>query len=193
MAGVLGSAEQQTLQGESDRRDESGGSKIGVMDNIDRNGSHAHVSVGEERSRGSAESLGADGGNSGSGKMVDGGGGGGGGSGDEAPNPKTSPAAVVKPLGERTSSISRGQERDAEHMRRGLELAARGLGHTRPNPAVGCVILDKDGDVVGEGFHPRAGEPHAEVRNVAPDDIDTCLHLSFELQFCSEKIYDRLR
>lgn len=49
-------------------------------------------------------------------------------------------------------------------MRRALELAAKGLGHTRPNPAVGCVILDKEGRVVGEGFHPRAGEPHAEVR-----------------------------
>ncbi|CAM9724591.1 unnamed protein product, partial [Scytosiphon promiscuus] len=48
-------------------------------------------------------------------------------------------------------------------MRRALELAAKGLGHTRPNPAVGCVILDKDGVVAGEGFHPRAGEPHAEV------------------------------
>lgn len=57
-----------------------------------------------------------------------------------------------------------GLELDGVHMRRALELAARGLGRTRPNPAVGCVILDKDGLVVGEGYHPRAGEPHAEVR-----------------------------
>lgn len=58
---------------------------------------------------------------------------------------------------------SGGLERDSMHMRRALELAAKGLGRTRPNPAVGCVILDKSGVVVGEGFHPRAGEPHAEV------------------------------
>lgn len=57
-----------------------------------------------------------------------------------------------------------GSERDSMHMRRALELARKGVGSTRPNPAVGCVILDKEGVVVGEGFHPRAGEPHAEVR-----------------------------
>lgn len=51
------------------------------------------------------------------------------------------------------------------YMRRALELAAKGVGCTRPNPAVGCVILDKSGEIVGEGYHPRAGEPHAEVTN----------------------------
>lgn len=60
-----------------------------------------------------------------------------------------------------------GLDRDSAHMRRALELAAKGLGQTRPNPAVGCVILDKAGEVVGEGFHPRAGEPHAEVEKQA--------------------------
>jgi len=48
-------------------------------------------------------------------------------------------------------------------MRRAIALAARGLGTTSPNPVVGCVILDKDGRVVGEGFHAYAGGPHAEI------------------------------
>ena len=47
-------------------------------------------------------------------------------------------------------------------MRRALALARRGLGRTAPNPAVGCVIA-QGSDVVGEGFHARAGEPHAEL------------------------------
>jgi diaminohydroxyphosphoribosylaminopyrimidine deaminase/5-amino-6-(5-phosphoribosylamino)uracil reductase len=51
---------------------------------------------------------------------------------------------------------------DERWMRRALELAARGLGETNPNPAVGCVIV-KRGRVVGEGWHRRAGGPHAEV------------------------------
>ncbi|MEV7615914.1 bifunctional diaminohydroxyphosphoribosylaminopyrimidine deaminase/5-amino-6-(5-phosphoribosylamino)uracil reductase RibD [Streptomyces sp. NPDC089799] len=48
-------------------------------------------------------------------------------------------------------------------MRRAVELAARGLGSTSPNPVVGCVITDPAGTVVGEGWHQRAGGPHAEV------------------------------
>jgi len=51
---------------------------------------------------------------------------------------------------------------DARHMARALVLAARGLYTTDPNPRVGCVLV-KDGQVVGEGWHERAGEPHAEV------------------------------
>ena len=50
--------------------------------------------------------------------------------------------------------------RDAEFMRRALRLAAKGF--TPPNPMVGCVIV-RDGVIVGEGFHPFAGQPHAEV------------------------------
>jgi diaminohydroxyphosphoribosylaminopyrimidine deaminase/5-amino-6-(5-phosphoribosylamino)uracil reductase len=48
------------------------------------------------------------------------------------------------------------------HLARAAALAERARGAVSPNPLVGCVIV-RDGVVVGEGFHPRAGEPHAEV------------------------------
>lgn len=51
---------------------------------------------------------------------------------------------------------------DHKHMVRALELARRGLFTTTPNPRVGCVIV-RDGAVAGEGWHERAGEPHAEI------------------------------
>ncbi|RZZ89382.1 bifunctional diaminohydroxyphosphoribosylaminopyrimidine deaminase/5-amino-6-(5-phosphoribosylamino)uracil reductase RibD [Pseudoxanthomonas winnipegensis] len=51
---------------------------------------------------------------------------------------------------------------DHAHMARALRLAQRGAWTTKPNPMVGCVIAH-GGEVVGEGFHQRAGEPHAEV------------------------------
>ena len=51
---------------------------------------------------------------------------------------------------------------DEMYMARALKLAQRGRFTTHPNPNVGCVIV-KDGEIVGEGFHYRAGEPHAEV------------------------------
>lgn len=51
---------------------------------------------------------------------------------------------------------------DFEFMARALRLAERGLYTTMPNPRVGCVLV-KDGQVVGEGWHVRTGEPHAEV------------------------------
>ena len=50
---------------------------------------------------------------------------------------------------------------DHRHMARALQLAELGLYTTDPNPRVGCVIV-RDGVVVGEGYHRRAGEPHAE-------------------------------
>lgn len=52
---------------------------------------------------------------------------------------------------------------DITAMRRAITLAARGLGSTSPNPVVGCVILDAAGEPAGEGFHQRAGGPHAEI------------------------------
>ena len=51
---------------------------------------------------------------------------------------------------------------DAGFMSRALDLARRGCGHTRPNPPVGAVVV-KDGQIVGEGWHRRAGGDHAEV------------------------------
>ena len=47
-------------------------------------------------------------------------------------------------------------------MRRAIELARLGQYSTKPNPNVGCVIV-KDAQLLGEGYHPRAGQPHAEV------------------------------
>ncbi len=51
-------------------------------------------------------------------------------------------------------------------MRRALALAAKGKGYVSPNPLVGCV-LTRDGEVIGEGFHERYGEPHAEANAIA--------------------------
>lgn len=55
---------------------------------------------------------------------------------------------------------------DREYMARALRLAGRGLYTTDPNPRVGCVIV-RDGSVVGEGWHVRAGEGHAEANALA--------------------------
>ncbi|MCQ3925011.1 MAG: bifunctional diaminohydroxyphosphoribosylaminopyrimidine deaminase/5-amino-6-(5-phosphoribosylamino)uracil reductase RibD [Rhodocyclaceae bacterium] len=55
---------------------------------------------------------------------------------------------------------------DHEFMARALRLAERGLFSTTPNPRVGCVLV-RDGAVVGEGWHARAGEPHAEAHALA--------------------------
>jgi len=51
---------------------------------------------------------------------------------------------------------------DRAHLERALELAERGRGTTHPNPVVGAVVV-LDGEVVGEGWHERAGERHAEI------------------------------
>ncbi|GAB7227444.1 bifunctional diaminohydroxyphosphoribosylaminopyrimidine deaminase/5-amino-6-(5-phosphoribosylamino)uracil reductase RibD [Vibrio rotiferianus] len=59
-----------------------------------------------------------------------------------------------------SSSVFTSQ--DFEMMSRALKLAKRGIYTTAPNPNVGCVIV-RDGEIVGEGHHHRAGEPHAEV------------------------------
>ncbi|HQA08446.1 MAG TPA: bifunctional diaminohydroxyphosphoribosylaminopyrimidine deaminase/5-amino-6-(5-phosphoribosylamino)uracil reductase RibD [Syntrophomonadaceae bacterium] len=51
---------------------------------------------------------------------------------------------------------------DHHYMQRALQLAALGLGRTSPNPVVGAVIV-KNGIIVGEGYHQKAGTPHAEI------------------------------
>jgi diaminohydroxyphosphoribosylaminopyrimidine deaminase / 5-amino-6-(5-phosphoribosylamino)uracil reductase len=66
---------------------------------------------------------------------------------------------------------------DLHWMRRALELARNGIGVTSPNPAVGCVILDASGQVIGEGWHEYDKLDHAEIvalnaaRQNAPDRI----------------------
>jgi diaminohydroxyphosphoribosylaminopyrimidine deaminase/5-amino-6-(5-phosphoribosylamino)uracil reductase len=62
--------------------------------------------------------------------------------------------------------IENSQIENSQHekwMRRCIELALKGEGRTSPNPVVGAVVLDANGKVVGEGFHAKAGEDHAEV------------------------------
>ena len=53
---------------------------------------------------------------------------------------------------------------DLDYINRALDLAERGRGLTSPNPMVGAVVVSGDGTVVGQGYHERAGGPHAEVR-----------------------------
>ena len=52
-------------------------------------------------------------------------------------------------------------------MQRAIDLARKGTGLTSPNPLVGAVLVDGEGNVVGEGWHHKAGEPHAEVNALA--------------------------
>src|ERR1700737_5195696 len=71
---------------------------------------------------------------------------------------------------------------DQIQMARALELAARGLYTTDPNPRVGCVVV-RDDRVLGEGWHVRAGEPHAEVlalRAAGPDARGATVYVTLE-------------
>src|SRR5580700_35979 len=56
---------------------------------------------------------------------------------------------------------------EAAAMRRAIALSAAGLGTTSPNPPVGCVLLGPGGRIVGEGYHERKGEAHAEAQALA--------------------------
>src|SRR5476649_1638325 len=61
---------------------------------------------------------------------------------------------------------SSSSKADLRFMRRALELARLGAGLTLPNPRVGAVLV-REGRIIGEGFHKRAGAAHAEVNAVA--------------------------
>src|SRR3954451_9486723 len=73
-------------------------------------------------------------------------------------------------------------ERDARHLHTAIELALEARGRTSPNPLVVAVIV-KNGRVIREGFHPAAGEPHAEREALAPvseDPKGSTLYVSLE-------------
>lgn len=72
--------------------------------------------------------------------------------------------------------------RDLDHMGAALNLARRGLGHTFPNPAVGCVLV-KEGRVVGRGWTQPGGRPHAETQALAqagPDAHGSTAYVTLE-------------
>src|SRR5216684_1163460 len=72
-------------------------------------------------------------------------------------------AGMARSVVTRASDYPRlGDPEDVRYMRRALRLAARATGRTSPNPLVGSVVVEGD-QIVGEGFHTAAGEPHAEV------------------------------
>lgn len=74
---------------------------------------------------------------------------------------------------------------DPRYMRRAIELALGGMGHTAPNPMVGAVIVDRYGRIIGEGYHRRLGGPHAEVnavRSVSDPELlkDATIYVTLE-------------
>ena len=56
-------------------------------------------------------------------------------------------------------------------MQRALSLAEKGRGYVSPNPMVGCVIVSKEEELIGEGFHERFGKEHAEVDAIDDDPL----------------------
>ena len=93
-----------------------------------------------------------------------------------------------------TSSYPEEQRKiDEMYMERALALAARGRGTTTPNPMVGAVIV-KDGRVIGEGYHIRAGEGHAEVnafRNAEENGEDVTGATMYAVSYTHLDVYKR--
>jgi diaminohydroxyphosphoribosylaminopyrimidine deaminase / 5-amino-6-(5-phosphoribosylamino)uracil reductase len=57
-------------------------------------------------------------------------------------------------------------DRDSHFMKKALQLAKKGMGRTSPNPCVGAILI-RDGEIVGRGYHKKAGTPHAEIHALA--------------------------
>lgn len=71
---------------------------------------------------------------------------------------------------------------DEKFMARALRLARRGMHSAHPNPRVGCVLV-RDGEIVGEGFHRRTGEDHAEIialKNAGKNAAGACAYITLE-------------
>jgi diaminohydroxyphosphoribosylaminopyrimidine deaminase/5-amino-6-(5-phosphoribosylamino)uracil reductase len=79
--------------------------------------------------------------------------------------------------------MSRVQMEDTDYMRRCFQLAANGMGTVAPNPMVGAVIVC-DGEVIGEGYHRKYGEAHAEVNAIA--------NVTDEAKLCRSTMYVNL-
>jgi len=73
------------------------------------------------------------------------------------------------PLRKRSSGSDSAAVADSRFMRRALALARRARGATRPNPMVGAVLV-RNGRILGEGWHQRAGQPHAEIEALRDAD-----------------------
>ena len=68
------------------------------------------------------------------------------------------------------------------YMERALELAKEGIGSVSPNPLVGCILV-KNGEIIGEGFHEKYGNSHAEIiayKNSIKDPTDSTMYVTLE-------------
>src|SRR4051812_34506377 len=90
---------------------------------------------------------------------------------------------------------------DEQHLRRAIRLAMNGRGRVEPNPMVGCVIVARDGRVIGEGYHQQFGGPHAEPNALAsctesPDDstayvtLEPCCHTNKKTPPCTPRLIE---
>ncbi len=80
---------------------------------------------------------------------------------------------LAKASNKKEKNVMSQKEIDEKYMRRCLQLAKNGWQNAKPNPMVGAVIVSEDGRIIGEGYHVRCGEGHAEVNafaSVKPED-----------------------
>src|SRR4051794_33796208 len=90
---------------------------------------------------------------------------------------------------------------DEQHLRRAIRLAMNGRGRVEPNPMVGCVIVARDGRVIGEGYHQQFGGPHAEPNALAsctesPEGatayvtLEPCCHTNKKTPPCTPRLIE---